>query len=80
MKAALHRLVGYDRQTELEKFEVAIPQHVFEEVSSLVAFDDDGPDAVGCYELTKDQAHRIAIKMRKSLPSGLDFFLEGYAA
>ena len=80
MKAAQHRLVGYDRQTELEKFEVPIPQHVFEEVSSLVSFDNDDPDAVGCYELTKDQAHRIAIKVRKSLPSGLDFFLEGYAA
>jgi hypothetical protein len=80
MKAAQHRLVGYDRQTELEKFEVTIPQHVFEEVSSLVSLDDDDPDAVGCYELTKDQAHRIATKVRKSLPSGLDFFLEGYAA
>ena len=80
MKAARHRLVGYDRQTELEKFEVAIPQHVLEEVSSLVSFDEDDPDAVGCYELTKDQAHRIAIKVHESLPSGLDFFLEGYAA
>jgi hypothetical protein len=79
MKAAQHRLVGYDRQTELEKFEVAIPQRIFEEVSSLVAFDNDDPDAVGCYELTKDQAHRIAIKVRKNLPSGLDFFIEGYA-
>lgn len=79
MKAAQHRLVGYDRQTELEKFGVTIPQHVFGEVSSVVSFDDDDPEAVGCYELTKDQAHRIAIMVHKSLPSGLDFFLEGYA-
>jgi hypothetical protein len=80
MKAAQHRLVGYDRQTELEKFEVTIPQHVFGEVSSLISLDDDDLEAVGCYELTKDQAHRIATKVHKSLPSGLDFFLEGYAA
>ena len=79
MKAAQHRLVGYDRQTEFEKFEVAIPQRIFGEVSSVVSFDDDDPDAIGCYELTRDQAHRIAIMVRKSLPSGLDFFLEAYA-
>jgi hypothetical protein len=79
MKAALHRLVGYDRKTELEKFEVTIPQHVFGEISSVVSFDDDDPDAVFCYELTKEQARRIAIIVHKSLPSGLDFFLEGYA-
>jgi hypothetical protein len=64
----------------LEKFEVEIPQHVFEEVSSVVSFDRDDPEAVGCYELTKDQAHRIATKVHKSLPSGLDFFIEGFAA
>jgi hypothetical protein len=80
MKAAQHRLVGYDRKTELEKFEVTIPPHIFEEVSSLVPIDDDDPDAIGCYELTKDQAHKIAIRVHKSLPSGLDFFLEGFAA
>jgi hypothetical protein len=79
MKEAQHRLVGYDRQTELEKFEIAIPQRIFGEVSSVVSFDDDDPDAIGCYELTKDQAHRIAILVRKSLPTGLDFFLEGDA-
>ena len=55
-------------------------QAAAEVISSVVSFDDDDPDAVGCYELTKDQAHRIAIKMRKSLPSGLDFFLEGFSA
>ena len=80
MKAAHHRLVGYDRQTELEKFEVTIPRHIFAEVSSLAAVDDDDPDAVGCHELTREQAHRIAINVHRSLPSGLDFFLEGFAA
>jgi hypothetical protein len=80
MKAAQHRLVGYDRQTELEKFEVTIPQRIFGEVSSVVSLDDDDPEAIGCYELTKDQARRIAIMVHKSLPSELDFFLEGYAA
>jgi hypothetical protein len=79
MKAAQHRLVGYDRQSELEKFQVAIPQHIFGEISSVVSLDDDDPEAIGCYELTKGQAQRIAIIMHKSLPSGLDFFLEGYA-
>jgi hypothetical protein len=79
MKAAQRRLVGYDRQSELEKFEVAIPKHVFGEISSVVSLDHDDPEAIGCYELTKSQAKQIAIMMHKSLPSGLDFFLEGYA-
>jgi len=78
MKPA-HRLVGYDRKTELEKFEVTIPGDIFGEISSLISIDGDDPDAVGCYELTKDQAHRIARIVHKSLPSGLDFFLEGSA-
>jgi hypothetical protein len=79
MRTAQHRLVGYDRQSELEKFEVAIPQHIFDEISSVVPLDDDDPEAIGCYELTKDQAQEIAIIMHESLPPGLDFFLEGYA-
>jgi hypothetical protein len=79
MKAAQHRLVGYDRQTELEKFEVSIPNHIFGDVSSVVPFDGDDPEAVGCYELTNDQAKQIAIMVQKSLPAGLDFFLEANA-
>lgn len=79
MKAA-HRLVGYDRQTELEEFELPIPEHAFGEVRAFVRFDDDDPDAIGCYELTDGQAHRIATMARqRSLPTGLDFFLEAYA-
>ena len=79
MKAALHRLVGYDPRTELERFEVNIPSHIFGDVGLVVAFDEDDPDAFGCYELTKDQAHRIAVLVHKRLPSGLDFFLEANA-
>jgi hypothetical protein len=79
MKSAQHRLVGYDRQTELEKFELTIPQHVFGEISSVISFDDDDPEAVGCYELTSDQARRIATIVHERLPVGLSFFIEGYA-
>jgi hypothetical protein len=79
MKAA-HRLVGYDRQTELEKFELPIPEQAFGEIRTVVPFDDDDPDAIGCYELTDGQALQIASMARqRSLPAGLDFFLEAYA-
>jgi hypothetical protein len=79
MKAA-HRLVGYDQQTESEKFELPIPERMFGELRTVVRLDYDDPDAVGCYELTDDQAHQIAIMVRrKNLPPGLDFFLEAYA-
>jgi|GEM_PF-1753015 len=79
MKAA-HRLVGYDRQTESEKFELPIPEPMFGEVRTVVRFDDDDLGAVGCYELTDRQAHQIATMVhRRNLPAGLDFFLEAYA-
>jgi hypothetical protein len=81
MKAAQHRLVGYDRKTEVERFELSIPARMFREVGRFVVFDDDDPDAIGCYELTDDQAHRIAGMVRgQSLSTGLDFFLEANAA
>jgi hypothetical protein len=79
MKAARHRLVGYDRQTESEKFELPIPEPMFGEVRTVVRFDDDDRDAIGCYELTDGQAHQIATMVRRTLPTGLDFFLEAYA-
>jgi hypothetical protein len=81
MKAAQHRLVGYDRETELEKFELPIPERMFREVGRFIDFDNDDCEAIGCYELTDDQAHRIASLVRgQSLPTGLDFFLEAHAA
>jgi hypothetical protein len=65
----------------LEKFELPIPERMFQEVGRLVEFDDDDPEAIGCYELTDDQAHRIATMVRgQRLPTGLDFFLEAHAA
>ena len=79
MKAS-HRLVGYDRRTELEKFELPISERLFGEVRTVVKIDDDDPEAVGCYELTSDQANLIAsIVHRRNPPTGLDFFLEAYA-
>ena len=85
MKAA-HRLVGYDRQTELERFELPIPERALGQVRTIVRFDDDDPEAVGSYELTDIQAHQIAnmseavpVAQGRNLPAGLDFFLEAYA-
>jgi hypothetical protein len=80
MKAVCHSLVGYDRQTESQQFALPVPPDAFQEVWSFVTFDSDDPQAAGCYELTNSQASRIAEIVRNSgaLPSGLDFFLEGY--
>jgi hypothetical protein len=80
MKAAQHWLVGYDRQTEKETFELPIPEGTFRVVGTFVSFDDDDPEAVGCYELTDVQARRIASMIRGEnwLPAGLAFFLEAH--
>ncbi len=82
MKAAQHWLVGYDRQTELEEFELAIPERLFRMVGRFVRFDDDDPDVVGSYELTVPQALEIArmVDSAKRPPPDLDFFIEAYAS
>ena len=82
MKAAQHWLVGYDRQTELEAFELAIPERLFREVGTVVRFDNDDPHAIGSYELTTPQALQI-VKMVDEAnrpPPDLDFFIEAYAS
>jgi hypothetical protein len=78
MKATQHSLVGYDPETEAEEFELQIPARIFPEVGAVVSFDDDDPEAVGCYELSDLQARRIANLVGNvvQLPAGLDFFLE----
>lgn len=83
MKAAQHTLVGYDRQTELEKFELPIPDVAFQQVGTVVTFDEDDPGAIGIYKLTDQQARIIARLVRREenlLPTGLDFFLEAHTA
>ncbi|WP_316168175.1 MULTISPECIES: hypothetical protein [unclassified Bradyrhizobium] len=81
MNSAQHRLVGYDRQTELEAFELPIPERIFQEVGALVHLDDDDPEGIGCYELTDQQARQIATMIRRQpLPTGLDFFIEAHTA
>jgi hypothetical protein len=81
MTAAKHWLVGYDRQTELEKFELAIPERLFREfVVKFIRVDEDDPEAIGSYELSIPQAMRIAelAGNNRSPPLGLDFFIEAY--
>jgi hypothetical protein len=80
MKAAQHWLVGYDRRTELETFELPIPMEMFRVLGTVISFDDDDPNAIGSYELTSGQARRIASLVRGEnlLPAGLDFFLEAH--
>lgn len=82
MKAAQHWLVGYDRQTELEKFELAIPDRLFREfVVRLIRFDENDPEVIGSYELSIPQAIEIAamVGIDRRPPPGLDFFLEAYS-
>jgi hypothetical protein len=82
MKAAQHWLVGYDRQTELEKFELAIPERLFREfVVRFIRFDANDPEAIGSYELSMPQAMEMAemVGNNRRPPSELDFFLEAYS-
>jgi hypothetical protein len=83
MRAAQHWLVGYDRQTELEEYELAIPDRFFREVETFVHFDKDDPDVIGSYEVTTGQALQIARmigNVSRLPPPDLDFFIQAYHA
>lgn len=78
---AQHWLVGYDPRTELGVMELAIPENAFREIGSVVSFDRDDPEAIGCYELSDKQAREIASWLGdRPLPTGLSFYLEATEA
>lgn len=77
-----HWLVGYDQKTEFAVYAEPVPSGLMDRIKSLVAFDDDDPEGIGCYELTAEEAEEVAHLFNDgaALPDGLDFFLEASAA
>jgi hypothetical protein len=74
---AAHRLIGYDRKTDEQKFSLPIPQSQFGAVASSVRFEPDDPKAFDSYQLEYSQARDIAEMLEKhSVPKELDYYLE----
>ncbi|MGP0089691.1 MAG: hypothetical protein ACLPKB_07000 [Xanthobacteraceae bacterium] len=75
-----HRLIGYDRKTDEQKFSLSIPQSQFRAVTSVVRFEPDDPKAFDSYQLEYSQARDIAGMLAKhDLPKELDHYLEYFA-
>jgi|HubBroStandDraft_4_1064222.scaffolds.fasta_scaffold1772631_2 hypothetical protein len=77
----VHRLIGYDRETEELAWQHDIPEAKLTVVKKIAKVDANDSDAIGSYELTASQAREIAgiiqqpINTRKYI-----FYLEPFAA
>jgi len=56
----MHRLVGYDRQTDRMRLRFDIPDHLMPEAKKIAKVPSDDPDAVWSYPLTAAKIQRIA--------------------
>jgi hypothetical protein len=76
----IHRLVGYDRQSDRMKMRFDIPKERLSDAKKLAHVPDDDPDASWSYPLTKAQARRLAALIDARLdPDHAEYFLEAFA-
>jgi hypothetical protein len=76
----VHRLTGYDRQTDILAVENDVPAEDLARVKEIARVGCDDPDAIGSYPLDKDQAERIGRLLGAKVDFGkYDFFLEPFA-
>jgi len=76
----VHRLVGYDRQTDRMRLRFDVPVDLLPEAKKITKVPVDDPDALWSYPLTEAKVRRIArlIGMQAD-PSEAEFFLEAFA-
>lgn len=75
-----HRLVGYDRATELVAEEHPVPAARLAEARALAHVPADDPEVTQCYSLSAGSARDLAgIIQARVDPETRDYFLEGFA-
>jgi hypothetical protein len=76
----IHRLVGYDLQTDKRKVYFDIPDHLLGDVKKIAQVPDDDPDAVWSYAVSDSQVRRLAELINAEIdPTIGEFFLEAFA-
>jgi len=76
----IHRLVGYDRQTDRMRIRFDIPDQVMPEVKKIAKVVTDDPDAAWSYPLTEAKTRRIALLIgAQADPGEAEFYLEAFA-
>jgi hypothetical protein len=78
--AVMHRLTGYDPETDAQKFALRIPPERFPAVRALIGFDEGAPQVFEAYELNYSQAREIAgMLSHPDPPRDLAYCLEAFA-
>jgi hypothetical protein len=76
----MHRLTGYDPETDAQKFTLRIPPERLPAMRTVIGFHERDPEAFEAYELTYSQARDIAgMLSHPDLPRNLAFYLEAFA-
>jgi hypothetical protein len=76
----IHRLVGYDRQTDRMKVRFAISEHLMPEAKKIVKVPADDPEAAWSYPLTETKVRRLARLIGAEDALGdAEFYLEAFA-
>jgi len=77
----IHRLVGYDPETERPVFERDIPPEQWRQVSRIARVQPDDPEALAAYPLSGAQLDELVSLLGETLPAiPMDYFLEPFAA
>ena len=76
----IHRLVGYDRQTDRMRTRFDIPDHLMPDAKKIAKVPADDPDAAWSYPLTKAKTRRVAHLIGvQADPDEAEFYLEAFA-
>jgi hypothetical protein len=76
----VHRLVGYDRDTDRMKVQVEVPADLLPEAKRIARVPDDDPDAAWSYPLSSSQTRKLAALIGAGVEPGQAlFFLEAFA-
>lgn len=77
----VHRLVGYDQDTDRVKVKWEIPPDLLPEAKRIARVGEDDPEAAWSYPLSSSQARKMADLIGAGLQSDrVEFFLEAFAA
>ncbi len=76
----LHRLVGYDRQTDRMRVWFEVPDRLLPDAKKMAQAPGDDPEAAWSYPLSDSQACGVAGLIGAEIePKEAEFFLEAFA-
>ena len=78
--SAVHRLTGYDRETELLSVEYDIPVRTISMVKRIAGVGPDDPEAIGSYPLDRNQVQEISQLIGSQVDiDRFDYFVEAFS-